>query len=126
MKISQTSQRETAAPPEIKCNTEFSPASCYNADFRARSTQGQRSASRPEPGVAPCLRAIRISRQSKIACIRSKLNTNACREDYGGGRRAPGALVAPPKVRRVGLPSDRRDRKSTRLNSSHLGISYAV
>src|ERR1019366_8876263 len=44
MKISQTSQRQTAAPPEIKCNTEFFPASCYNADFRARSTQGQRSA----------------------------------------------------------------------------------
>src|SRR5947199_1130536 len=29
-------------------------------------------------------------------------------------------------VRRARLPSSFRDRKSTRLNSSHLGISYAV
>src|SRR5262245_65076942 len=26
----------------------------------------------------------------------------------------------------IGLDTDREDRKSTRLNSSHLGISYAV
>src|SRR6266480_4633598 len=29
-------------------------------------------------------------------------------------------------VRRVRDPHDRRDRKSTRLNSSHMSISYAV
>src|SRR5215212_11352414 len=29
-------------------------------------------------------------------------------------------------VERSGWVGDRRDRKSTRLNSSHLGISYAV
>src|SRR5262245_63312406 len=32
----------------------------------------------------------------------------------------------PPVVRPAGLPVGRVDRKSTRLNSSHLGISYAV
>src|SRR3712207_7568652 len=30
------------------------------------------------------------------------------------------------KVRRVALPRTREDRKSTRLNSSHANISYAV
>src|SRR5262245_64609170 len=50
------------------------------------------------------------------------------------GRRTRSLLVAPA---RFGRPRDRasgrdlgararRDRKSTRLNSSHLGISYAV
>src|SRR3712207_7722993 len=31
-----------------------------------------------------------------------------------------------PRVRRQGVGRDRRDRKSTRLNSSHANISYAV
>src|SRR5437899_4957440 len=31
-----------------------------------------------------------------------------------------------PEPRSQLLPGDRLDRKSTRLNSSHLGISYAV
>src|SRR5947199_2811625 len=31
-----------------------------------------------------------------------------------------------PKNHGVGMPHERTDRKSTRLNSSHLGISYAV
>src|SRR5205814_9793645 len=35
--------------------------------------------------------------------------------------------VAMPTLRRHGWPGERdQDRKSTRLNSSHLGISYAV
>src|SRR2546430_10221870 len=37
----------------------------------------------------------------------------------GGGRSAP-------RRRRHGEPARRRDRKSTRLNSSHSQISYAV
>src|SRR5262245_65189148 len=38
-----------------------------------------------------------------------------------GGRSPSGA-----DPRRHDAPGQRRDRKSTRLNSSHLGISYAV
>src|SRR5262245_63021047 len=37
--------------------------------------------------------------------------------------------LARPRLQRLALPRRRqepRDRKSTRLNSSHLGISYAV
>src|SRR5437762_10078314 len=35
-------------------------------------------------------------------------------------------VAARERVSRTGLPSDTRDRKSTRLNSSHRCISYAV
>src|SRR2546422_1497880 len=46
------------------------------------------------------------------------------------GARAEGAVDDPIKESRVGQPcrraADRRDRKSTRLNSSHGYISYAV
>src|SRR5438045_4271315 len=41
-----------------------------------------------------------------------------------GDRR--GVLSAAPAVVRAGDGGHARDRKSTRLNSSHLGISYAV
>src|SRR5947199_4079816 len=45
----------------------------------------------------------------------------------GPGHRRSAALSSPPRfppARRSSCPP--RDRKSTRLNSSHLGISYAV
>src|SRR2546430_11088462 len=42
-----------------------------------------------------------------------------------GGPRRPGGTTAWP-VRSGGRPRARRDRKSTRLNSSHSQISYAV
>src|SRR5256885_8183582 len=43
----------------------------------------------------------------------------------GGGRSVP--HVGARRVRRLADPGDRlQDRKSTRLNSSHLVISYAV
>src|SRR5205814_10240396 len=44
-------------------------------------------------------------------------------------RRGAGFLRPVPYSRRAqctAVPSERKDRKSTRLNSSHLGISYAV
>src|SRR5436853_2532535 len=44
-----------------------------------------------------------------------------------GRRVAPFAQLRAPHVgRRGGVPVPVLDRKSTRLNSSHLGISYAV
>src|SRR5436853_3909982 len=44
------------------------------------------------------------------------------------GRRRAGSRERPTQLPRVGRSRDPalRDRKSTRLNSSHLGISYAV
>src|SRR5205814_9738378 len=53
---------------------------------------------------------------------------------YGasGGPSLQARFAVPDRDRRVGRPSGGRpwlprpDRKSTRLNSSHLGISYAV
>src|SRR5690349_23003454 len=47
---------------------------------------------------------------------------------YGGalpGRRRPPPLPPPPELQRQ-RPADGEDRKSTRLNSSHVEISYAV
>src|SRR3712207_7367767 len=41
-----------------------------------------------------------------------------CREDYQDGQSRP--------PERAGLSVEPRDRKSTRLNSSHANISYAV
>src|ERR1022692_4981611 len=41
--------------------------------------------------------------QSNPPPFRSKLNTDARRENHGRGRRAPRPMVAPPEVRRVGL-----------------------
>src|SRR5947199_1983028 len=42
------------------------------------------------------------------------------------GNRPRGKDPTSPPVRRRNTSHSRRDRKSTRLNSSHLGISYAV
>src|SRR5256885_11986734 len=42
-----------------------------------------------------------------------------------GGQHAPGRVVAPPGDQQL-LGRELGDRKSTRLNSSHLVISYAV
>src|ERR1039458_393094 len=51
-------------------------------------------------------------------------------ESRGKGRSMPSEYqrqVPVPTTRSVGTdPDGREDRKSTRLNSSHLGISYAV
>src|SRR3712207_8179541 len=42
------------------------------------------------------------------------------------GRRGPVAARARPSRRRTRRPAREEDRKSTRLNSSHANISYAV
>src|SRR5256885_14850898 len=41
-------------------------------------------------------------------------------------RRSRRLVVKPPASKGDKIPTRRRDRKSTRLNSSHLVISYAV
>src|SRR5437667_9370863 len=61
--------------------------------------------------------------------FRSRSSPGAERRDHGGRapRRPAAALhrrgARRPQVRR---PGDERDRKSTRLNSSHITTSYAV
>src|SRR5262245_63225716 len=63
--------------------------------------------------------------------FRSHLPAAGRRRRRHGGQ---GAVVGPPRAGRLGsrggaaVPGrpPRGDRKSTRLNSSHLGISYAV
>src|ERR1039458_10403650 len=42
------------------------------------------------------------------------------------GRRVPGPVASPGRALRGRSDTRRRDRKSTRLNSSHLGISDVV
>src|SRR5256885_5618610 len=44
----------------------------------------------------------------------------------GGGEASGRALALDPRDARAPRANDARDRKSTRLNSSHLVISYAV
>src|SRR5690606_41531318 len=44
----------------------------------------------------------------------------------GAGERRAVRAAAPVRARRAGRASGGRDRKSTRLNSSHVKISYAV
>src|SRR3712207_8242697 len=45
----------------------------------------------------------------------------------GGTGTGPGAVAPPEETASLHMPdSVRRDRKSTRLNSSHANISYAV
>src|SRR5256885_11838615 len=46
--------------------------------------------------------------------------------DVGGARHAAAARQRPAVPRRTGSAARAGDRKSTRLNSSHLVISYAV
>src|SRR5690242_20925627 len=47
-------------------------------------------------------------------------------EVEGGERSAPHAAAVEPDHAVALYQSERRDRKSTRLNSSHMSISYAV
>src|SRR5262245_35858772 len=91
-----------------------------------RSSPPRRSsdlgARRRSPG-APSARASRRAPGARARWWRVCCGSTASRS-----RRARGRLREPPEraaTRRRATPS-RRDRKSTRLNSSHLGISYAV
>src|SRR5882724_6171801 len=100
-----------------------------------KKNAGTTSSRRPCSGVRSC-------RSSRISRIRS-LNSTSCLFFFLMIRRPPRSTLFPyttlfrspnyPKAARLdtGPPppptsSYRPDRKSTRLNSSHLGISYAV
>src|SRR5256885_9180619 len=60
-----------------------------------------------------------------------RLPTRLAWAQLGGGMVIPGGSfgsmgVGAWMLHRLGMPNERIDRKSTRLNSSHLVISYAV
>src|SRR5437762_4797134 len=46
--------------------------------------------------------------------------------NFGSNRRCPENVEEGPRTRRPAVDGDAGDRKSTRLNSSHRCISYAV
>src|SRR5207249_12075166 len=75
-------------------------------------------------------RSRRPARGGGAAAARRRRRRRSARRRHGGGRgRGPRArLGAPAAGGCVGRGRDRprRDRKSTRLNSSHVSISYAV
>src|SRR5256885_6981617 len=48
------------------------------------------------------------------------------RDDFGGDVALAQILLEQERIGRRDAPAAQRDRKSTRLNSSHLVISYAV
>src|SRR5205814_9616112 len=63
-------------------------------------------------------------------CVRAYLHRTSHSEGFKSGSDGrPGARISPTSVcirEAAESVMRRRDRKSTRLNSSHLGISYAV
>src|SRR5262245_64021805 len=83
--------------------TWFQPASCDNGQSAAASA-GFRATLSPPAAVSVSAIAHLIVRRLAVA------------------RHAAGEPVGGP----IDHVLDRQDRKSTRLNSSHLGISYAV
>src|SRR5262245_1563414 len=94
--------------------SETVPTSPAGTPKQAKQPHGQadpecgdaRPAGQPRPAVPPGAAAARAP------------------DPLGGGRTRPCSAASTPRQRRAGAPA--ADRKSTRLNSSHLGISYAV
>src|SRR5471030_3350420 len=70
-------------------------------------------------GAVHCLVFFFSSRRRHTRCL-SDWSSDVCSSDL---RPAPRVAPSPPPA---GRTTATRDRKSTRLNSSHLGISYAV
>src|SRR2546427_7774252 len=62
--------------------------------------------------------------RSSVAARRDANDREACAVDRDG--LTDGAGIPPEAPRPVPIADDDRDRKSTRLNSSHSQISYAV
>src|SRR5262245_64047687 len=75
---------------------------------------------------APAQRGSRPSRARFMCPARQDDMSHATvlRRPLVGARRK--GAISDGQVRRVAKEGDVADRKSTRLNSSHLGISYAV
>src|SRR5205814_9935848 len=80
---------------------------------------------------APCRRIPHRSRAQRRLCTQEPSSVETCRranvESRAGSTasRLQSSESAPPPDSRL-QPGGGADRKSTRLNSSHLGTSYAV
>src|SRR3712207_8760936 len=75
-------------------------------------------------------RSIRLAEVERRVGEAALAHEGGLRRDGVGGPAAPaephGLAAADRVLQRHGQASGRRDRKSTRLNSSHANISYAV
>src|SRR3712207_9174545 len=58
--------------------------------------------------------------------ISTRQATRGSPKSLGGSTSGVRLVGRPPRSQVVEVPSEREDRKSTRLNSSHANISYAV
>src|SRR3712207_9504389 len=54
------------------------------------------------------------------------LHADSMSDPHGAGASAAGSAASPRNAARTASAPSARDRKSTRLNSSHANISYAV
>src|ERR1039458_575821 len=80
-----------------------------------------------EDSKSPIARDIATMPSSRIAnCVCKNFASGGFRFGARYHQATPGGNRLPDCRDGVGLGDGARDRKSTRLNSSHLGISYAV
>src|SRR5205814_8335323 len=100
-------QRGSTLPPCPPTSTAFP----YTTLFRSPPTPPPRAAPRPRPGVHPT--------RPILGLLPTNPRAIAIEDGSAGMKKAVDWDVEEKK-------GPERDRKSTRLNSSHLGISYAV
>src|SRR5205814_5897954 len=83
-------------------------------------------ATTPE-GFSICISTVPVTpdteQLTQSGCWRKVTQLCCTPAEVGVGSRLPASSVVAPAVK---LTEEEKDRKSTRLNSSHLGISYAV
>src|SRR5262245_62605495 len=92
---------------------------------RARGKAGREKARQSTAAWLPLLTGQRYLASAKLAeRLREHVKTEVVRSNRQLRPRPP--LVRRHRPDRRGRPGVHADRKSTRLNSSHLGISYAV
>src|SRR5207249_9458529 len=88
----------------------------------------------PRSTLFPYTTLFRSAVPKRLICVEDEPGSGRDRRDRGRGDRGRGRRQGPPRaaasVRARGGAPDRAgrrlDRKSTRLNSSHVSISYAV
>src|SRR5262245_63008197 len=109
-------------------------AGCGGSVINVVSIEGERAAPLYAAYAAAKAGAISVTRTLALELAPHRIRVNAIAPDIclteglealvQPGERARWAHLVP--LGRAGEPDDVADRKSTRLNSSHLGISYAV
>src|SRR5438045_8301817 len=94
--------------------------------LRRASQSAAESRALSEPPASSCRTGARS--RVKFFIARCRLTRTLSSKDRRDGLRIQRSYrrASPPTVRRKKTSRARQDRKSTRLNSSHLGISYAV